>query len=136
MTTLTSTLALSTIEAKRLHAGSQSVSGAFTSTLTSSAALIFRLCHLPKGAVVTDLTVAGGSGVCTTDVGVTEDDNIFIAALSTSPAMAPTKMNVLAGLGYTTTTATYLINTTDATSAASADGSMRFSITYHMDNPV
>lgn len=133
MTTETSTLAVSSKFAKQIHAGDQTVSGSITSALTQSAGVIFRLCHLPKGAKVTDVTIAGGDGECTMDVGVTEDDNIFHAAVSVSAALTPTKGNVVAGLGYTTLTPTYLIATMDAVSSAGTGDTYYFSVTYHMD---
>jgi len=133
MTTETSTLAVTSKFAKEIYKGDQTVSGTITSALTQSAGIIFRLCPLPKGAKVTDVTIAGGDGECTMDVGVTEDDNIFHAAVSVSTALAPTRGNVVAGLGYTTTTSTYLIATMDAVSSAGTGGTYRFSVTYHMD---
>lgn len=138
MTTETSTLATTNKFAKQLHAGDQTVTGSITSALTQSAGIIFRLCPLPKGAVVTDVAMSGGDGECTMDVGVTEDDNIFIAALSVSAAMTPDLggMNVAAGLGYTTLTPTYLIATMDAVSSAGTGGTYNFKVTYHMDTNV
>ncbi len=133
MTTETSTLAVASKFAKEIFKGAQTVTGTITSALTQSAGIIIRLLPLPKGAKVSDVTIAGGDGECTMDVGVTEDDNIFHAAVSVSAALAPTAMNVVNGLGYVTTTATYLIATMDAVSSAGTGGTYRFSITYHMD---
>jgi hypothetical protein len=150
--TYTSTIAGSNVEAKELHAGDQTVFGTITTastTRTQTVGNILRLCHLPKAAVVTDVVLSGGDGECTIDVGCTEDDNIFLAAVSSSAAMKPTSMRaayiqgvgsahgagVVAGLGYTTLTPTYLIVTIDAVSSAGSGGTYRFSVTYHMDNP-
>ena len=138
MSTYTSTLATANKDARELHAGDLTINGTFTNSVTQSAATVYRLLPLPKGAVISDCTIStsgGGSG--TIDVGVTEDADILIdgAAATSAGLMTIQKMNVDAGYGYTTLTPTWLIATQATVVSASTGTILRFQITYHSDNP-
>lgn len=138
MSTVTATLAAATKPAKAIHAGDQTVYGSWTASAegdTASAGLVIRLCKIPNGAVVTRLSVLGGNGVTTSDFGVIGDDDAFAAAVSASPTFTATYPGAAtAGWGLTAASAQYLIMTNDAVSAASSDGTVRFAITYHLDD--
>jgi len=118
---------------KAVHAGLNVVSVNYTVAASLSAGDTIVCCGIPKGAVVHDVAIAGGSGACTVDLGDSNDDDRYVAAESASVANPVVRSSTLGGLNYEYTADDNLIITVDAVATGTATGVFKLSVAYSLD---
>jgi hypothetical protein len=134
MATYTTKYTASTMDAKRVHAGANSVSVVYSLTASISAGDIIQLVKIPEGAVVTDMylncALTGSAfAACLGDGG---DSDRFMAAYTLS---ANGVVRAAIGIPYSYSTSAY--DTIDlvfsGVTSTTVAGSVAFTVFYHVD---
>jgi len=136
MATLTTNKTASTVPAKLVHAGSQSISADYSFSLSLSVGDVIQMVRVPSGAVVTDVAMTFLGTAANTvagNVGDGDSSARYIAATSLSNQGV---VRATVGIPYSySQDDTVDLSITVATSTTLAGG-VKLTVTYKVDDPL